>query len=638
MKKLLSIMLLLCMVLALLPPLSVSAEDATQYDSAVLKPYAVNNENFYRTYLAKGDSVDISYSYSTGSTGGGHRAYLFRTYLSGNETQEQLETKAKSLLRSNAWGTLLSGGWIYSAPTGHTLMETIDSDEYGVGTYLFVCAAFDTKENYYYDSVCAIAIHIVWNPVPLTGIEYYWGDENGENLQKFEPGSSFTIEMGKGPRYLHVRLLPQNTTCRLDRMDGVVTNREDSYEHFLFTTPKGNYSFAISAQYCGEGYVQAVIDSGDPNNPIYKPAFNAKVPCKPRETPEVIKEATCTEKGLFGYACEHYWVCGTVFSPETIPAAGHNWVIGYMLKEPTQEETGSVQYYCRSCYKNRQEVVPTIDTPPEKPYKIVNVVNGVHVYWNAVNGARKYGVWRSETGKDGSYKWLGNPTVNHFTDTTAESGKTYYYRITVLHTPTNTHSNRSEALGITFVSTPDITARYNKAAGVKLEWQKISGASGYAIYRKSYSGNDAWVRVATISGNATFTWTDTSVKNNNGTAYKYTIRALAGADMKTLSGCRNTGRSMVRLASRILNSVEAAGDDGIKCSWSTSSAVTGYEVRFMVGDQVYKTFTVGNCKTGTKTFTGLPAGQTYKIQVRSYVKIDGMGFYSAWSAAKTVTL
>ena len=272
-----------------------------------------------------------------------------------------------------------------------------------------------------------------------------------------------------------------------------------------------------------------------------------------------------------------------------------------------------------------------------KPSKIVNVVSGVHVYWNKIPGVAKYGLWRSETGKDGTYKWVANPTVPHFTDTKTESGKTYYYKVTTMDA-NGKHSDKSDAIGITYVSTPDISARYNKAAGVKLEWKKVTGATGYAIYRKSYSGSDAWVRVATISGNSTFTWTDTSVKNNNGTAYKYTIRALAGSNMKTLSGCRNTGRSMVRLTSRTLTSAAKASATSIKCSWNTSSAVTGYEVRFMVGDQVYKTFTVGNYKIGTKTFTGLEAGQTYTIQVRSYKKIDGMCFYSAWSEAKTVTL
>ena len=275
-------------------------------------------------------------------------------------------------------------------------------------------------------------------------------------------------------------------------------------------------------------------------------------------------------------------------------------------------------------------------TVPEKPYKIANVVSGVHVYWKAVPGAQKYGVWRSETGKDGTYKWLANPTVPHFTDTKAESGKTYYYKVTAMWN--GTHTDKSEAIGITYVSTPDITSRSNTAAGVQLGWEKIAGATGYAIYRKSYSGSDAWARIGTIEGNETFTWTDTSVKNNNGEVYKYTIRALAGSNMKTLSGCRNAGRTMVRLSSQYIKSIESPDATSVKLSWSTSSRVTGYEVRFMVDGEVYKTFTVGNYKTGTKTFKDLEAGQTYTVQVRAYKKVDGVGsFYSDWSKPWNVT-
>ncbi len=276
---------------------------------------------------------------------------------------------------------------------------------------------------------------------------------------------------------------------------------------------------------------------------------------------------------------------------------------------------------------------------PAKPYKITNVVKGVHVYWTAVDGVSKYGLWRSETGINGTYKWIANPTVAHFTDEAVESGKTYYYKVTTLDTVNNVHSAKSAAIGITYVATPDITSRVNQAAGVKLGWNKIAGATGYAIYRKPYSGNSAWERVATISGNSTFTWTDTSVKANNGAIYKYTIRALAGSDSKTLSGCRGAGRTMVRLTSRTLSSATKASATSIKCNWNTTAQATGYEIRFMVGNTVYKTYTVSSYKTGTKTFTGLKAGQTYKIQVRTYKKVDGVGtFYSAWSAAKTVSL
>ena len=278
-------------------------------------------------------------------------------------------------------------------------------------------------------------------------------------------------------------------------------------------------------------------------------------------------------------------------------------------------------------------------TTPYKPYKIANVVNGVHVYWNAVDGASKYGLWRSETGASGFYKWMGNPTTNHFTDTKVESGKTYYYCVSTCNPNTNAHSIMSKPIGITYVGTPDITTRMNLAAGVKLTWDTIEGATGYAIYRKPYIGNKDWIRMTTISGNETFTWTDKSVASANGTLYRYTIRALAGFDMKTLSGCRNTGRTMARLTSRTLNSVTKTAATSVKCTWSTTAQASGYEVRFMNGSTVVKQFTVGNYKTGAKTFTGIPTGANYKVQVRSYKKVDGVGtFYSAWSTPKYVNL
>lgn len=279
------------------------------------------------------------------------------------------------------------------------------------------------------------------------------------------------------------------------------------------------------------------------------------------------------------------------------------------------------------------------DFVPDKPYKITNTVSGVHVYWNAEKGAEKYGVWRSETGINGTYKWIANPSTNHFTDIKVESGKTYYYKITVLNTEQNKHYDKSPAIGITYVSTPDITSRVNKAAGIELGWNAVKGATGYAIYRKPYSGNSAWVRVATITDTTARTWIDTSVKTANGSIYRYTIRALAGSNRNTLSGCRNTGRTMVRLTSRTLNSATKVNATSIKCNWGTTSQATGYEVRFMVGSTVYKTYTVTDYKTGVKTFTGLKTGQTYKVQVRSYKKVDGVGsFYSAWSTAKYVNL
>ena len=299
----------------------------------------------------------------------------------------------------------------------------------------------------------------------------------------------------------------------------------------------------------------------------------------------------------------------------------------------TQEIIDYLNQYCNAGILNQR---PDIT-------KISNVVSGVSLYWKATANEDGYEIIRLEEVSAGNYElkeWENiSSTTTHFLDTTAESGKTYLYTVFEMADKEEDRISSYESKEITYVATPDMTLRVNRAVGVGLGWNKIQGATGYAIYRKPYSGNAAWTRIATITDPNTTKWDDTSVKTNNGTVYRYTIRALAGEKRNILSGCRSTGRTMVRLTSRTLNNATKASATSIKCTWGTTVQANGYEVRFMVGNTVYKTFTVGNYKTGMKTFTGLKAGQTYKIQVRSYKKVDGVGtFYSAWSTPKTVTL
>ena len=268
--------------------------------------------------------------------------------------------------------------------------------------------------------------------------------------------------------------------------------------------------------------------------------------------------------------------------------------------------------------------------------KIVATVSGTHIYWNKISDADSYTIYRANA-KNGIYTKIASTTATHYIDTGVTSGNNYFYKICA-----NAGENKSEdstAKGIIFVGTPDFALRVNRSTGIGLGWNKISGATGYAVYRKSYNGNDSWVRVATITSGNTVSWTDTSVKSKNGSIYRYTVRALAGSDRKTLSGCRNTGRTMVRLMTPVLNSVSAASTTSMKAAWGKNSQASGYEVRLMVGGTVYKTYIVGGNANLTKTITGLKKGTTYKVQVRAYKKVDGVGsFYSAWSGAKNVTM
>lgn len=275
---------------------------------------------------------------------------------------------------------------------------------------------------------------------------------------------------------------------------------------------------------------------------------------------------------------------------------------------------------------------------PQKPYKITNVVSGIRIYWNAGSGISKYGIWRSVDGKNGPYKLIATTSATNYLDTQANSGKLYYYRLTSID-QSGTHSEKSESIGKTFIGTPDLTLRVNRAVGIGLSWNEIKGATGYAIYRKTPNSLRGWVRVATINDPHTISWNDTSVRNNNGTIYKYTVRALGGSDLSILSGCYGNGKTMVRLTSQTVKSAEKVGSGSIRCTWSANSQAHGYEVRFISDEGQQKTITIGNVETTSRTISGFLSNEQYKIQVRSYKKVNGIGtFYSAWSVAKYVSM
>lgn len=275
-----------------------------------------------------------------------------------------------------------------------------------------------------------------------------------------------------------------------------------------------------------------------------------------------------------------------------------------------------------------------LDTPVIT--KATNTVSGVHVYWKTISKATSYTIYRSAS-QNGTYTRLATISAANYTDQNIESGKTYYYKVRA--NMANVQSAASATKQMTFVATPDITLRVNRSTGVGLGWDRITGATGYAVYRKSYSGSDAWVRVATLTNNATTKWTDTGVRDRNGSVYRYTVRALAGSSRNILSGCRNTGRTMVRLTTPTLNTASAVSATSLKASWSRNPQADGYEVRLMIGSTIYKTYTVSGASNLEKTVTGLKAGTTYKVQVRVYKKVSGVGsFYSAWSEGKNVVV
>ncbi len=74
--------------------------------------------------------------------------------------------------------------------------------------------------------------------------------------------------------------------------------------------------------------------------------------------------------------------------------------------------------------------------------------------------------------------------------------------------------------------TPKLSSIRNVEDGIKISWKNVAGADSYKIYRKT--GKTNWKYLKTVTSRS---FTDTSVKGNNGKKYIYTVRACneAGA-------------------------------------------------------------------------------------------------------------
>ena len=171
----------------------------------------------------------------------------------------------------------------------------------------------------------------------------------------------------------------------------------------------------------------------------------------------------------------------------------------------------------------------------EADYTRVNTVKivegGIAVKWSASTNATGYKIFR----KNSKAEWVLIGTVN--------SGKTTTYidkkpKNNAYNEYTVKAFNKSgvavyEDTGVScfFIKQPRINELEKTSKGVKVVWEKVSGAENYYVYRKM-PGKTDWVKYKTFSSKTTG-FTDTNVKLNE--KYAYTVSAKKGSVISSRS-------------------------------------------------------------------------------------------------------
>ena len=200
--------------------------------------------------------------------------------------------------------------------------------------------------------------------------------------------------------------------------------------------------------------------------------------------------------------------------------------------------------------------------------KAASAFGGVNVTWNAVSGAESYTIYRKAAGAK-SWSTLGTSKTTSYLDKTAKTGTKYTYTVRAKNI-IGLGSYDTTGVSTTYIAAPTVKIA-NASNGIKVSWSKVSGATGYTVYRSQYSGGkwSGWKNMGTAKADKS-SWTDKSVKS--GVQYRYTVRTVSG---KSVSSFKATS-GLVYLSTPTVKIANAS--TGVKVTWGKVAGAKNYIV------------------------------------------------------------
>lgn len=266
--------------------------------------------------------------------------------------------------------------------------------------------------------------------------------------------------------------------------------------------------------------------------------------------------------------------------------------------------------------------------------------NKIKVKWNKASGASGYYIYQS-TSLNGSYKHVKTVSGGSSTSGTVsglKTGKTYYFKVRAYKVISGAKCFGSYSAVQSAKPIPAKTSIIKRTAAdyrsIKLTWKKVSGASGYQIYR-STKKTGAYKKIKTItSGNKT---SYTNKKLNTGKTYYYKIRVYRKVGSKTYySKYSSVVSKKVVPSTPKITSIQSKSKNKIKLTWKKITGASGYVVyRSTSKNGTYKEIkTVKNGKTLSFTDRKLNSQKRYYYRIRAYRNVNGKMIKSSYSSKK----
>ena len=264
---------------------------------------------------------------------------------------------------------------------------------------------------------------------------------------------------------------------------------------------------------------------------------------------------------------------------------------------------------------------------------VTSTTSAVRVKWNKVKYAAGYVVYYSKDGK--SYKKFGTTKDTTMVLSKLASGQTYKVAVYAYVTSNgkNLISTKSEVVtgtkpgkvtGITYSSRTDTV--------ISVKWNKVSGATGYKVYRTDDSGKKV-MAVGTVKTNAV------SIKKlKASTVYKIKVVAYKSVGGKVLLGTANVAAIMTTPSAVKGLKTSRNWVSSIALSWNKVASADGYIVYRLSGKNWIKIKQISKNTTVSFISSKLRAGTEWKYKVVAYKKHGNSVVKNVGSQISSVTL
>ena len=278
---------------------------------------------------------------------------------------------------------------------------------------------------------------------------------------------------------------------------------------------------------------------------------------------DTVEQPTCTSVGYKLRKCSN---CGDSYTYESIAALGHNYANGK----------------CTRC----GAADPNYKPAPKAPeLKITTSAGKPKIYWNAVDGAAKYWIYRSTDGKN--FNYYDSTTKTSYTNNSTAIGSTYYYKVKSIGA-NGTKSDYSVSKGILCKPAAPTVSISRSNGKPKLSWKAVSGATKYWIYRSTDGVNFKYFDSTT----------KTSYTNSgaaSGTKYYYRVKAVAVVNGKNVVSANSSTKSLMTSLAKPSVSITTSNGKP-KLTWK---AVTGADKYYIYRSTDGKNFSYFDSTTKT---------------------------------------